>query len=339
MENKTKHERAILRLLADSPRVEDWVKCADLILHADEPDQDLVRQVAEQLQSARALESPEALHALGLLHQSDSHGLRDWEKAEACFLRAAEKGCADAEYELGHLYDPTGFVSNPERRNAIQAEKWFLAAARRHHPQAYTALKSMRFELDANPKTSHHWRASGHGRNRGEATPEAVHEAFSGLAYRQWVYDRAFDMDEANERTILGELSRVCRNSSDRFSSPFPKACLFAITAEAPLSWCGHDVFLVSPDGIFFSGCKKEFYGFGPSSAEHHAVYGIPFDQIEAVHCQTNDYHPDLEINGNDLGWLSEVLIVEDVEAFCAGLVALTTRIAGKPFHELPGRR
>ena len=64
---------------------------------------------------------------------------RDLVKEAGVYRVAAEKGLADAQLELGYLYNTGKGV----RKDDFEAAKWFLRSAEQRHPIAQTALGFM----------------------------------------------------------------------------------------------------------------------------------------------------------------------------------------------------
>ncbi len=98
------------------------------------------RDYAEAMRQFRNADTPEAWYQLGLLYQQGLGAAASDAEAAVWWLKAAQRGLAEAQYALGRLYldrDPVGAYS------------WFALAAASGDKEAIAAMKSLAPRLTA----------------------------------------------------------------------------------------------------------------------------------------------------------------------------------------------
>lgn len=101
--------------------------------------------VTFQLASAGSAHGmPGMMDLLGNLYETGRGTKKDYMKAMEWYLKAADKGDADAPYHLGHLYEKgLGVKQNDEK-----ALKWYQKAAERNSESGIKAMKALQRKVD-----------------------------------------------------------------------------------------------------------------------------------------------------------------------------------------------
>ncbi|MHB1184235.1 MAG: tetratricopeptide repeat protein [Desulfobulbia bacterium] len=86
---------------------------------------------------------------LGEMYVFDPYLSTDYEKAVSWFLKAAEQGHAEAQFNLGVMYFKGKGVLD---RDYFEAERWFQKAANQGHAEAKKMVLCTQWELGMAPK-------------------------------------------------------------------------------------------------------------------------------------------------------------------------------------------
>ncbi len=103
----------------------------------------------ERLERAAERGDPVAQNSVGLTHTVGGGLLRSDEEARKWLRRAAEQGYAEAQFNLGNLYQSASLRSSPAGRGEarIEAYAWFHLAAAQGHAQAAAACEMINLQL------------------------------------------------------------------------------------------------------------------------------------------------------------------------------------------------
>jgi TPR repeat protein len=98
------------------------------------------RDYAEAMRHFRSADTPQAWYQLGLLYQQGLGAPASDAEAAVWWLKAAERGSAEAQYAIGRLY---------LNRDPVAAYSWFALAAAAGDKEGVAAMKSLAPRLTA----------------------------------------------------------------------------------------------------------------------------------------------------------------------------------------------